>query len=178
MGRTVITGVRWAESSRRKEKRAMLELNAYSKSHIMLNNDNDAARRMLESCQMKGKHILNPIIDWTEAEVWEFLSSNHIKHCCLYDENFRRIGCIGCPMSGKAGMLREFERYPKYRAAYVRAFDRMMAARTAAGLTSELWTDGESVMDWWIFGKEKIFADNDQINFNDADFGGDISVYI
>lgn len=32
MGRNVITGVRWAESVKRKNNRAMLELNAYTKS--------------------------------------------------------------------------------------------------------------------------------------------------
>ncbi|MEM5766993.1 MAG: phosphoadenosine phosphosulfate reductase family protein [Bacillota bacterium] len=39
IGRTVITGVRWDESARRKNTRAMLELNAYSTRKIMLNSD-------------------------------------------------------------------------------------------------------------------------------------------
>jgi len=152
-GKTVITGIRWAESARRKNSRAMLELNAYSKKKIMLNNDNDEARRMLENCQLKSKHILNPIVDWLTDEVWTYLNNRDIPHCCLYDEGFQRIGCIGCPMAGKKRMLREFARWPKYYNAYLRAFDRMLIARREAGLCCNHWPDAQSVMDWWIYGK-------------------------
>ena len=34
-----------------------------------MNNDNDEARRMFEICQLKGKHIINPIIDWLTEDV-------------------------------------------------------------------------------------------------------------
>ena len=154
--KTVITGVRWAESVRRKKNRAMLELNAYSKNKIMLNNDNDEARRLFESCITQSKHILNPIIDWETEDVWEFLKGNNIPCCRLYDEGFSRIGCIGCPMAGTKGMLREFERWPKYHAAYLRAFDRMLTARRASGLNCDYWPDAQAVMDWWIYGKKTI----------------------
>jgi len=159
IGRTVITGVRWDESARRKNNRAMLELNAYSKKKIMLNNDNDEARRMFETCQLKGKHILNPIIDWLTEDVWNYLNGNSIPHCCLYDEGFHRIGCIGCPMAREKGMLRDFARWPKYYNAYLRAFDRMLAARRNSGLSTERWTDAQSVMDWWIYGKKEESTD-------------------
>ena len=154
MNRTVITGVRWDESARRKNNRAMLELNAYSKNIIMLNSDNNEARRMFETCQLKGKNILNPIIDFTTEEVWEYLKGNHIPYCCLYDEDFHRVGCIGCPMAGQKGMLREFERWPKYYEAYLRAFDRMLSARQQSGLACDNWHDAQAVMDWWIYGRK------------------------
>ena len=154
IGRTVITGIRWDESARRKNNRAMLELNAYSKKKIILNNDNEEARRMFETCQLKGKHILNPIIDWMTEDVWEYLNGNNIPHCCLYDEGFHRIGCIGCPMSGKKGMLRDFERWPKYYDAYLRAFERMLAERRESKLDCSFWSDAQAVMNWWIYGKK------------------------
>lgn len=54
-------------------------------------------------------------------------------------------------MQGGKGMKRDFLLYPKYRAAYVRAFDRMLKAREEAGLKNkETWRDGESVMRWWV----------------------------
>lgn len=155
IGRTVITGVRWDESARRKATRAMLELNAYSKNKITLNNDNDEARRMFETCQLKGKHVLNPIVDWLTEDVWEYLNGRGISHCCLYDEGFTRIGCIGCPMSGTKGMLREFARWPKYQSSYLRAFERMLVARRKSGLKVDMWPDAQAVMDWWIYGRKK-----------------------
>lgn len=48
-------------------------------------------------------------------------------------------------------MKREFARYPVYRNNYIRAFDRMLAARERKGLpTRDMWKDGESVLKWWI----------------------------
>lgn len=166
VGRTVITGVRWDESSRRKNSRAVFEINAYSQQKIMLNNDNNEARKILESCQLKGKHILNPIVDWLEEDVWGYLYSRKIKHCCLYDENFHRIGCIGCPMAGTNGMLKEFERYPKYYNAYLRAFDKMLIKRKKSNMPT-LWKDANDVMKWWIYGKAKSEININQLSLFD-----------
>lgn len=45
--------------------------------------------------------LLNPIVDWTDEDVWDFLDNIvKVPHCCLYDEGFKRIGCIGCPLAG------------------------------------------------------------------------------
>jgi len=68
-GRMVILGVRWEESAKR------------------------AKRRMVESCRQpgRGRSFLNPIIDWTEADVWGFLRGNAIPYCSLYDEGWDRI---------------------------------------------------------------------------------------
>ena len=151
-GRTLITGVRWAESVNRRNKRAMLELNSHTKKQIMLNSDNDEARRMFEVCSLKGKHVLNPIIDFSTEEVWEYLNSRGIQHCSLYDEGWTRLGCIGCPMAGEKGMVRDFERWPKYYDLYLHAVERMLAARHRAGLETR-WPDEQAVMDWWIHGK-------------------------
>lgn len=164
-GRTIVTGVRWAESKRRKNQRGMLELNAYTSKHIVLNNDNEETRRMFETCVVQGKHLLNPIIDWSEEDVWEYLDSKGLPHCCLYDEGFTRIGCIGCPLSGTETMLKEFERYPKYYGAYLRTFDKMIKALKDAGKSNLSWHTAEEVMKWWIYGQEKKFVSEDQLTF-------------
>ena len=115
---------------------------------IVLNDDNDEARRMVEHCYRTRKTLVNPIVDWTDEDVWEFLNSNNIEHCCLYDQGKKRIGCIGCPM-GNA--VKELENYPKYTAMYIRAFDRMIENNRKNGIKmQENWKDGESVMRWWL----------------------------
>lgn len=169
MGRVVVTGVRWSESSKRKNSRAVLELNSYSNSKkITLNNDNDEARRLFETCTLQGKHIVNPIVDWSEDDVWEYLNGKGLPHCCLYDEGFKRIGCIGCPMAGTKGMLKEFERYPKYRQAYLRAFDRMLKVKHENGIFPEVWTSAEATMDWWIYGQQDDSDVNQVFLFNEG----------
>lgn len=174
IGRIVVTGVRWAESTRRKNNRGLLELNTYGntiKDRVILHNDNDDARQLFETCIMKGKHILNPIIDWLNEDVWEYLNGKGIPHCCLYDCGFHRIGCIGCPMAGTKGMLAEFERYPQYYGAYLRAFDRMLWMRRDNGKPYTHWHTAQDVMDWWIYGQEKKTAiDENQLSLFE---GGD-----
>lgn len=46
-------------------------------------------------------------------------------------------------------MKAEFARYPKYKEAYIRAFDRMLEKRKADGLSTK-WISGEQVMRWWV----------------------------
>ena len=46
-----------------------------------------------------GEWYVCPIFDWTDADVWEYLNSHHLPHCRLYDEGFRRIGCVCCPLA-------------------------------------------------------------------------------
>lgn len=159
IGRFVITGVRWSESSKRKKNRQLVEFDSYGSQgkiarenrKIFLNNDNDEKRMMMETCKIKGKHILNPIIDWTDEDVWEFIKKYKLPYCNLYDKGFERLGCIGCPMSGKKGMLKEFELYPQYYKNYLSAFDRMLKNRKEKGLETN-WKTAEEVMDWWIYG--------------------------
>lgn len=156
-GRFVVTGVRWAESVRRKNTRKLIEFDAYgSKSkksienrEIFLNSDNDEKRRMIENCTIKGKHILNPIVDWENWEVWSFIKSNKIPYPKLYDKGFDRIGCIGCPLQNRKGKIRDFELWPKYKQNYIKAFDRMLKNREEKGLENN-WKTGQEVFDWWL----------------------------
>lgn len=72
IGRFVITGVRWAESTRRKKTRNLIEYQNKSRNKAM-STDNIADAPMFKFCHDYHKKILNPIIDWTDAEAWEFI---------------------------------------------------------------------------------------------------------
>lgn len=147
-GQFIATGVRWAESVKRK-KRGMLEVQHKNiNKKLTLMNDNDESRMAFESCQLKGKRVVNPIVGWQEADIWDYVSAEHICMNPLYDCGWKRVGCIGCPMAGKH-RITEFARYPKIKAAYVRAFDRMLAERQKRGLPSD-WQTGDDVMHWWM----------------------------
>lgn len=153
-GRFVITGVRWQES-RKRESRGAVEVLGSRKPDLILNNDNEESRRIIENCQLKGKRLINPIVSWTENEVWLFIYSQKIAYCELYDCGFRRLGCIGCPLASVKNREWEFKRYPKFREAYIRTFDRMVEARRAAGKSDGNWNSGEAVFNWWMYGNPK-----------------------
>ena len=89
----------------------------------------DKNSQMVEMCYKTHTTTINPIIDWTEGEVWEFIKEYNIPYCCLYDEGFKRLGCIGCPMGSKEQRQHEFERWPKYKDLYLKAFEKMIANR-------------------------------------------------
>lgn len=168
-GRVKITGVRWAESTNRKEgagvvqvigkEKTMLKMaeengvnfRQVKKGGLVMNDDNSETRRFVEMCYRTTSTMVNPIVDWTDEDVWEFLHYYGCKGNPLYQCGNKRIGCIGCPFRGPKGMKKDFEQYPKYRAAYVAAFDRMLKAREEAGLINRKeWCDGEHVMRWWV----------------------------
>lgn len=168
-GRFKITGVRWAESAKRKENSGLVKISGKPKTMqaqaeadgldyrvnrfggLILNDDNDESRRFVEHCYRTTSTMINPIIDWTDDDVWEFLHHYGCRSNPLYECGLKRIGCVGCPFGGSGSMKREFARWPKYRALYVRAFDRMLERRKERGLEIPLmWSDGEHVMRWWV----------------------------
>jgi phosphoadenosine phosphosulfate reductase len=122
-GRLKLTGIRRDESTRR------------------------AKRQMIEAGMM------HPVFLLSEIDVWEYIDKYKLQYCSLYDTGKHRIGCIMCPMQGKAGMARDAELYPKFYRAYLRAFGKMLEQRKLRGLKTE-WETPEDVMNWWIYGQK------------------------
>ncbi len=149
-GRFIATGVRWAESTARRKNRGGWEvLHSNRQKSLILANDNEEDRRLFETCQMKGKRVVNPIIDWQDDEVLDYAAVEKIPMNPLYCEGFHRVGCMGCPMAGAKMRALEFARYPKIKAAYIRAFDRMNLERKKRGLPCQ-WQSGVDVFHWWM----------------------------
>lgn len=167
-GRFITTGVRWDESIKRKNNRGIYEASPSDKTkRIILNNDNDDRRRLFESCRLKARRVCNPIIDWTDADVWDYITSEHIPLNPLYQYGFSRVGCIGCPMAGTKGRQSEFARYPKFQQNYIRAFDRMLTARKKKGLETDRWSSAEDVFHWWM--EDGVLPGQIGIEFDDLD---------
>lgn len=146
--RFIATGVRWAESTARKRRGGLEVLTSKPQNKLILSNDNDEDRRLFETCQMKGKRVVNPIIDWKDNEVLDYAAVEKIPMNPLYCEGFHRVGCVGCPMASKTRIM-EFARYPEIKAAYIRAFDRMLEERRKRSLPCQ-WQSGVDVFHWWM----------------------------
>lgn len=139
-GKVVCTGVRKAESVRR-SKRNEIEVSGHKFSGHMdefedwqekrirkkmknLNQDqfSDAKQTEVRCINGKDKILLNPIIEWSEEDVWEFLNKVvEVPHCELYDEGYTRIGCIGCPMATTKNQIKQFKRWPHVKEKWIRA---------------------------------------------------------
>lgn len=126
-GRVVATGIRRQESVRRKR------------------------RAMVETCRwMKAKMFLHPIIDWTAAEVWEYIRGEGLPYCHLYDEGFHRLGCVLCPMTTAKQTARDRARWPKIADAWFRACQRFYQRGTVG---SQRWASAEEMFEWWLSRK-------------------------
>lgn len=108
--------------------------------------------------------FLCPILYWTDDDIWTFIRANNMKYCQLYDEGFKRLGCIGCPMGGPKQVAMEFARWPKYEKLWRRGFD--LYWKTWKGVPRQRvnkegnldrWIEKMETVDdlwnWWISGK-------------------------
>ena len=189
-GRMTVTGVRWAESvKRRKNQGAVVIHNMKEKDKtedfrmgprndsLILVNDSTDSRRMIESCYKRHKTVVNPIIEWEDRDVWDFIKANGIPYCDLYNQGYRRLGCIGCPMASRREREREFRDYPKYKRAYLLAFEKMLEYREKSrngirwrqGTTDYKEATALDVYNWWMEYDELP----GQINLFEEDLSGE-----
>lgn len=174
-GRLTVTGVRWAESRKRANNHGAVTVMKSTKAlrqdvnwtpnksgGVILTNDNLDSRRMVEQCYKRRKINVNPIIEWTDADVWDFIRDRKLPYCELYDQGYSRLGCLGCPLS--SDQIKELNAYPKYKAAYMRAFEQMLAQRKTIGNDTE-WKTPEEVYHWWV--QDGVLPEQMTMNLDD-----------
>lgn len=183
-GNTVtLTGVRRAESAKR-AKRNTFEVTGHKFSsdsdaefeewrkeraaQVTKNTNRDQFSEQEESevrcISGKDKIIINPIINWTDRDVWEFLNKVvKVEHCELYDRGYHRLGCLFCPMASLKELRRMERDYPKFKRQFLRTIHNVRESRNGAGLADYYgeMTD-EDVFQWWLSKQslEKWKAEN------------------
>ena len=143
-GKVTLIGIRHAESARR-AKRNEVEISnrkfsgnfeqftewqeeRIRKKYKNLNQDQFSYDKTQEVRCINGKDsiLVSPIIDWTEADVWEFLNKVcEIPHCELYDKGYRRIGCILCPMASYKQKKKECRDFPYVKEKWIDAIKKI-----------------------------------------------------
>lgn len=196
-GKVTTIGIRHAESVRRSKRNeveinsrkfsgTLEELDAYReaknakkrrgrKSAKEINITNANGERVLGCISGKETLLISPIIHWTEDDVWTFLNTLNITHCVLYDEGWKRIGCINCPMSSRKQHEIENRRWPHVKENWIRAIKKIRAgggiqrrvylvqhaktyvfsgSSSSNRLNEELEDEiAEHIYDWWISKK-------------------------
>lgn len=156
VGKVTLIGVRREESVKR-SKRNEVEMDNYKFSGSF-DQWSEHRENMVTCVGGKDKIIVSPILYWTSRDVWEFLNSNDIPHCSLYDKGYKRIGCILCPMSNYKQKIREIRDYPHVKRNWIKAIEWMMENKWAEKRLTE---DAEMAFNWWISGKsfKQFYAD-------------------
>lgn len=128
-GRIVLTGIRAAESSRR------------------------AKRGLVQACNRgKGRHFVNPILFWADDDVWSFIRAEGLAYCSLYDEGWKRIGCVPCPFASPKQTKRNLARWPRLFAAVRKCALAGWERRREAGADwiARFGDDFETYWQWWL----------------------------
>ena len=147
----IVTGVRWAESAGRRAKSGIAMVYTARERGVeekaaaagLLTTDDASSRRLFEQCQLRGVRVLNPIIDWSDEDVWSYLHSRGIEGNPLYKEGWTRIGCVGCPRAGRRAREIAFARYPKLYKAWRDAIAYVIERRKEMG--NPMFLEGKEV---------------------------------
>lgn len=158
LGVVTLTGIRKQESARRAKREEISTQIKGKREEQTYDEWSEHKETMIACVRGKDKIIVSPIISWTEAEVWQFLNKvAKVPHCELYDEGYRRIGCICCPMSPKRQKLKEIARWPHVYRNWLKAIAWLMNN----GYISYNFDSPEFYWEWWISGKsfEEFYAE-------------------
>lgn len=118
-----------------------------------------------------GSCVVNPIYDWTDIDVWDYIRQEKIETNPLYARGYRRVGCIGCPMATYKQVCKEFHDYPAYKMAYINAFQKMIDQYDDEKRKKfNTWQTGEDVFNWWI-EKNKHEVKGQYILFDEDIYG-------
>jgi len=95
------------------------------------------------------KYFLRPIIDFDDYDIWQYIRGNNLPYCSLYDEGFKRLGCVLCPFS--RNIEREKLYFPKIVNCWRRACDRIVEYRLTSGKEyKHFFQTGEELFNWWV----------------------------
>ena len=156
-GKVTLIGIRHAESSRRASRQEVeisakkysgdlegLEgyrkaRNAKKRGRKPKNNRevtivNADGERTLGCIRGQESLLISPIIEWTDDDVWNFLNTIGVAHCELYDQGWKRIGCIGCPMSPAKQKIIENKRWPHVKRNWIKAIKAIRTIPTVVGV--------------------------------------------
>lgn len=156
-GKVTLIGIRREESARR-AKRGEISTNIKGKRNEQTFDQwSEHEEKMVTCVGGRDKILVSPIIYWTERDVWEFLNTNGIPHCELYDQGYTRIGCICCPMSTPRQKRKDIERWPHVKRNWIKTIQ-WLKDNGYARMRGE---SAETNFRWWISNKsfDMFYAD-------------------
>lgn len=172
------------------------------KPAVEINITNADGERVLGCIHGKETLLISPIINWSNEDVWTFLNTLDIAHCELYDQGWRRIGCILCPMSSPKQKRIDEERWPHVKRNWIKAIKKIRAGGgysktdflVGASLPPHIakqcndwtlpdnkkndieWKISENIYDWWVSGKSYEKWYNEKFKQLSLDFKQDEKV--
>ncbi len=156
-GTTTLVGVRAAES-RQRAKRDEIEIQGHKDNSQLLDQFNRNEELSHNCIKGKDKIIVMPIFHWTDKDVWNFIREQEMNYCKLYDNGYKRIGCIFCPMASKKAIEKDRKKYPRIEKGIKKSIQYLLD--TKENFLTEVKIKGrrmnaDEVFEWWV-SKENL----------------------
>lgn len=151
-GTTTLVGVRAAESARR-AKRKEIEIQGHKDSSELLDQFNRNEELSHTCVKGNDKIIIMPIFHWTDKDVWNFIREQKMDYCQLYDEGYKRIGCIFCPMTDKKSIAKYRKKYPRIEKQIKKSIQCLLDDKESylSKVTiNRRRINADEVFEWWI----------------------------
>jgi len=113
-----------------------------------------------------GYTIISPMLQLSDNDIWNIINDvAKMPYCSLYDEGFKRIGCIACPMAYYKQREFELKKYPKFKDLYIKTFKKVIERRKETDM-KYLWSNETELFEWWMYGAEtkKNIIDENQLH--------------
>lgn len=107
-------------------------------------------RGVVQLCARTGARNVNPLWDWSAAEVWSFIRSREVAYCRLYDEGYDRLGCVCCPYAPAAEIVENRRRWTWMFERIRRAVRRRWEAHWRDTETATRFTGPDAMFEWWL----------------------------
>ena len=126
-GRVVLTGVRRSESQNRADR---MDVNIRTRRRHPQWTDGSEddfykyQETVVQCLKGKDKLILNPILDWRQSDVWQFIELYKLPVNPVYKMGCTRVGCVLCPLSSIETKRFEIKMWPKLADRWFRVFVR------------------------------------------------------
>ena len=124
----------------------------------------------------KPYEAIYPLLDWTDADVREFILDRKIKCAPVYyDENGtfhveRRLGCMCCPLVYYKRRIKEFQARPNMVKAYIRAGRKYLETHPNSELKKKYHDEYAYFVRNLFFDREEKFEMFDQSIFGRPDY--------
>lgn len=147
-----ITGVRRSESYRRSDRQEITLLTRRRHPDFVAGSweEFESYQESVVTCLMGlDKLVVNPILNWSDGDVWEFIDSYKIPHNPLYKLE-SRVGCLFCPLKQTKLIHQDKLLYPKHYQAFLHLIADLKELRKARN-EKDVWQllSPEEIFDWW-----------------------------
>ena len=144
VGCVVLTGVRKEESRKRAAYKEVSKFTRKKedKEEIDLDKMEENEFRCVGG---KDKFMVYPILEWTEADVWQFIRERGLPVNPCY-KTHKRVGCVFCPFARPKDVRAYCETHPQLKAAFIHAIERYIERER----DRQKLPTAEDYFDWWL----------------------------